>query len=70
VLTLFVPRANENLLGINIRNTDKRIDTTCHLKLMDIDDERITVPDAEIEQMVTMPSLDFQRMMRDMSGIG
>lgn len=70
VLTLFVSRSNKNVLGINVKNTDKRIDTTYHLKLMDIDDERISVPDAEIEQMVLMPSLDFQRMMRDMSGIG
>lgn len=70
VLTMFINRNNTNQLGIRIENTDKKSKTTFHLKLLDIDDERITVPDALIEQMVFMPALDFQRMIRDMSGIG
>lgn len=70
VLTMFISKDNTNQLGIRIENTDKKSKTTFHLKLLDIDDERITVPDASIEQMVYMPSLDFQRMVRDMNGIG
>lgn len=70
VLTMFVSRANTNILGINISNTEKKSNTTFNLKLLDIDDDRITVPDVAIEQMVYMPSVDFQRLMRDMSGIG
>lgn len=70
VLTLFVAKNDENRLGISIENTEKKSKTTFHLKLLDIDDERIHVPDAQIDQVVMMPSLDFQRLMRDMYGIG
>jgi proliferating cell nuclear antigen len=70
VLTMFITDDDQNRLGISIENTEKKSKTTVHLKLLDIDDERIHVPDAAIEQMVIMPSLDFQRLMRDMHGIG
>lgn len=70
VLTMYVSEKDENRLGIVIENTEKKSKTTFHLKLLDIDDERIHVPDASIEQMVIMPSLDFQRLTRDMHGIG
>jgi proliferating cell nuclear antigen len=70
VLTMCVAEKDENRLGITIENTEKKSKTTFYLKLLDIDDERIHVPDTSIEQMVIMPSLDFQRLMRDMHGIG
>jgi proliferating cell nuclear antigen len=46
--------------------------TTTHfqLKLLDINESRIEVPDVEMTTITTLPSADFQRLCRDMSNIG
>lgn len=42
----------------------------CTLRLMDIEQEHISIPEEEYECNVTMPSNLFQSIVRDMSGIG
>lgn len=40
------------------------------LKLMDIDQEQLGIPETEYKAIITMPSTEFQRICRDLSAIG
>ncbi|KAH8818687.1 proliferating cell nuclear antigen, N-terminal domain-containing protein [Flagelloscypha sp. PMI_526] len=40
------------------------------LKLMDIDSETLGIPDTEYEAIVTMPSAEFSRIVRDLTQLG
>lgn len=40
------------------------------MKLMDIDSEHLGIPDTDYQAIVTMPSAEFQRIVRDLSSIG
>ena len=56
-------------LHIKIENTTKKSSTTFKLKLLDIDDDRIEVPPVNMNVVTVMPSVDFQRINRDMNNI-
>jgi proliferating cell nuclear antigen len=49
-------------------NQDKISDF--EMKLMDIDSEHLGIPDTDYQAIVTMPSAEFQRIVRDLSSIG
>ena len=66
---MFIDQDNNHELGIQIENADKNTSTTFMLKLLDVDDNELVIPDVEINCVITMPSNDFQRMCRDMSNI-
>ena len=40
------------------------------LKLMDIDSEQLGIPDTDYTATITMPSSEYQRIVRDLSSIG
>ena len=40
------------------------------LNLLDISDEEINIPPAEFETELTLPTIDFQKLIRDMTNIG
>lgn len=40
------------------------------MKLMDIDSEHLGIPEAEYHAIVRMPSAEFARICKDLSGIG
>ena len=69
-VALFISESSPNELGIRIDNADKNSSTTFMLKLLDIDNETLSIPDVDINCIVTMPSNEFQRMCRDMYNIG
>ena len=69
-LTLFVENDNENKLGILISNSEKNSQTIYKLNLLDITDENINIPPAEFETELSLPSNDFQKIIRDMINIG
>ena len=56
-------------LHIKIENTVKKSSTSCKLKLLDIDDDRIEIPPVDMNVITVMPSIDFQRINRDMNNI-
>jgi len=70
ILTLYVENEDPNRLGIKINNEDKNSQTTFKLNLLDISDEEINIPPAEFETELTLPSIDFQKLIRDMTNIG
>ncbi len=65
----FILDTHQHELGITIENSDKNQITQFNLKLLDIDYEEISIPEVDIDSIITMPSNDFQRMCRDMSNL-
>lgn len=68
-ITLYMESATDNELGIKIQNAEKNSVTDFKLKLLDVDDEVIKLPDVEFDSVITMPSAFFQRLCRDMLNI-
>jgi proliferating cell nuclear antigen len=68
-LTLFIESDDINRLGIKIENGDKNTKTTYRLNLLDLDNQAITIDDAEFNTIITLPSSDFQKICRDMHNI-
>ena len=61
---------SKEYMNIEIISETKRTNTKFQLKLLDINESRIEVPDVEMTTVTTLPSADFQRLCRDMSNIG
>jgi proliferating cell nuclear antigen len=70
VLTLFIEKNNENKLGIIMEDNDKKSKTVYHMNLLDIENEDINAGDVEFDTQLTLPSGDFQKIIRDMINIG
>ena len=70
ILSLYIDKDDPNRLGIKINNEDKNSQTTFKLNLLDISDEEINIPPAEFETELTLPTIDFQKLIRDMTNIG
>ena len=64
--TLFLEREKDSVLGIKTENSQKNTTSTFHLNLMDLDVDNIQIPSVEFESVITMPSTDFQKIIRDM----
>jgi proliferating cell nuclear antigen len=65
-LTFYIDDDNPNEFGIRIENADRNSHTTFNLKMLDIDEAEIRIPDIQLDSVITMPSNDFQRICRDM----
>jgi len=61
---------NDNeYLHISISNSVKTSKTKFQLKLLDVDEDQIELPQIEMNTVTILPSIDFQRICRDMSHI-
>lgn len=69
-LTLYHPASDPNKLGIRMDNAAKLTTTNYFLKLFDKNEEEITIPSISYSNTVTMPSVDFQKICRDMNSLG
>jgi proliferating cell nuclear antigen len=69
-LTLFVEKDNQNRLGIKINNAEKNTQTVFKMNLLDISEDELVIPPAKFETELTLPSSDFQKIIRDMTNIG
>ena len=69
-LTLYLPAKNPNKLGIKMENADKATTTNYFLKIFDTNVEDITFPSLSFTSIIHMPSADFQKICRDMNGLG
>jgi proliferating cell nuclear antigen len=61
---------SKEYMDIEISSEAKKTNTKFQLKLLDINESRIEVPDIDMTTITTLPSVDFQRLCRDMSNIG
>jgi|TARA_B110001469_G_C9637679_1_gene319985 proliferating cell nuclear antigen len=68
-LSLFLEKDNESVLGIKIENSEKNTTTKYSLNLMDLHEENIQIPAATFNSVITMPSVDFQKICRDMHNL-
>jgi proliferating cell nuclear antigen len=68
-LTLYLEEGNESKLGIKIENSEKNTMTKYKLNLMDLHEDNIQIPPAVFDSVITMPSVDFQKICRDMHNL-
>lgn len=68
-LTLYLEEGNESKLGIKIENSEKNTITKYMLNLMDLHEDNIQIPPAVFDSVITMPSVDFQKICRDMHNL-
>ena len=61
---------SKEYMNIEIHSESKRTCTKFALKLLDINENQIEVPDVHMTMNTSLPSVDFQRMCRDMLNIG
>lgn len=61
---------SKEYMNVEILSESKNTNTKFQLKLLDINESQIEVPDIEMSTITTLPSVDFQRLCRDMSNIG
>jgi proliferating cell nuclear antigen len=61
---------SKEYMDIEITSESKKTSTKFQLKLLDINENRIEVPDVMMSTITTLPSADFQRLCRDMSNLG
>jgi proliferating cell nuclear antigen len=69
-LTLYLPAANPNKLGIRMENAEKSTVTNYQLKLFDTNVDEIKIPSLNFTNIIHMPSVDLQKICRDMNTLG
>lgn len=69
ILTLFVDSNDINSLGIKIENGEKNTRTIYKLNLLDLDMPKISIDPVDFNSVITLPSIDFQKICRDMNNI-
>ena len=69
-LTLYLPASNPNKLGIRMENSEKSTVTNYFLKLFDTNVDEIQIPSLNFTNIIHMPSLDLQKICRDMNTLG
>lgn len=67
--TLSINIDDQYLLHIKIENTIKKSSTLFDFKLLDINDDMLSAPEIEMNILTTIPSIDFQRVTRDMHNL-
>ena len=67
--TLFVSIEGRDYMEIYIENPEKKSSTNFKLKLLDINEDILELPDIHMNVVTTLPAIDFQRITRDMSNL-
>jgi len=69
-ITFYVDVEDSNSLGVLLEDGEKKQITRYKLNLLDRDEPDIQLPETEFAAHITMPSLDFQKICRDMTLLG
>jgi proliferating cell nuclear antigen len=67
--TLTVDIHGRDVMNIHVENPAKKSSTSFKVKLLDINEDILEVPDIQMNVVTTMPSIDFQKITRDMSNL-
>lgn len=67
--SLTITIEDRDIMEIKIENTVKNSSTSFRLKLLDINEDILDVPDIKMDLVTTLPSVDFQRVARDMANL-
>jgi proliferating cell nuclear antigen len=66
-MTLQIDKGDSNHLKIVLENGEKKQVTKYVLSLLDRDEPNVEMPSTKFPARITMPSVDFQKMCRDMT---
>jgi proliferating cell nuclear antigen len=69
-VVLFMRKSDTTKLGIEILNGEKQMVTHFALNLIELDVRNIPIPPVTFSSIITMPSTDFQKIIRDMHTLG
>lgn len=69
VLEFSITEDNSDFLNVIISNSEKRTCTRTMLKLLRLADEEISIPSTTFQRVLSIPSGDFQRYIRELAGI-
>jgi proliferating cell nuclear antigen len=67
--TLTIDIDGRDYMQIKIENSSKKSFTSFKLKLLDINEDELEVPDIPMDVITTIPAVDFQKIVRDMSNL-
>ncbi|BAT22636.1 putative proliferating cell nuclear antigen II [Yellowstone lake phycodnavirus 3] len=67
--TLTLKVEGRDVMDVLIENPVKKSATSFKLKLLDINEDILEVPDIHMNVVTTLPSVDFQRVTRDMGNL-
>ena len=67
--TLTLKVEGRDVMEVLIENPVKKSSTNFKLKLLDINEDILEVPDIHMNVVTTLPSVDFQRITRDMGNL-
>jgi len=68
-ISFLLKKNNTSELIIWIDNSDKNSKTEFHLKLLDLNEETLNIPEVDFDYQVSLPSNDFQKLCRDMQNL-
>jgi proliferating cell nuclear antigen len=69
-IVLYMKKSDTTKLGIEILNGEKQMVTNFSLNLIELDVNPIPIPPVQFASIITMPSVDFQKIVRDMHTLG
>lgn len=64
--TMIMDLTGNESIKVTVHNDTKKMTTIHELKLLDINDEGLDVPDIELDNVTIVPSAEFQKICRDM----
>ena len=67
IITFYILSNSSTKLHIQIENIEKKTNILTVLKLLDIDEDLLEIPNIEFDTVKTMPSNDFQSYIRELS---
>jgi len=67
IITFYILSDSTTKLNIEIENKEKKTNILTVLKLLDIDEDILDIPNIEFDTVKTMPSNDFQSYIRELS---
>jgi proliferating cell nuclear antigen len=69
-IVLYMLKSDTTKLGIEILNGEKQMTTNFMMNLIELDVRPIDIPPVHFPSVITMPAVDFQKVIRDMHGLG
>ena len=69
-LVMYQSRANQSKLNLIKLNGEKQMSTDMDLNLMELDIKPIEIPPVHFTSIITMPSSDFQKIIKELSPLG
>jgi proliferating cell nuclear antigen len=69
-ISFFVSENDPNSLRIRMENSEKNRMFESVIRLLDVDFSNHEIPDVEFESVIVLPSVEFQKICKDMNSLG